>query len=225
MKKIFGFLKKNRVTVGIVTIALVTLLLFKANNINIKRNAELLRKTELAELKAFITDSISISNSRIEIFKMDSLKAAEDIKIKEASHQAELFKAQAQKYKKNSSLLQSKIDTLLGKYEDSISGPCKEIVGIYKEQVFNLNFEIGALNGANNALEIKIGSLGKQLSFSNIQLVEKESIIVSKESLISAQKISNESLKKQLQKQNNFFNRNKFWIGAGLGVLGVLIVK
>jgi len=101
----------------------------------------------------------------------------------------------------------------------------EEIVGAYKEQVFNLNFEIGALNGANNALEIKIGSLGKQLSFSNIQLVEKESIIVSKESLISAQKISNESLKKQLQKQNNFFNRNKFWIGAGLGVLGVLIVK
>jgi len=44
--------------------------------------------------------------------------------------------------------------------------------------------------------------------------------------LLKVREDLNNDLKKQLTKQNNWFNKNKGWIGLGTGiVLGILITK
>lgn len=92
--------------------------------------------------------------------------------------------------------------------------------------VTSMQAEIDTINTENVLLNNKAESYSRQLYLCEKQSVLKDTVIMNKTSLLSETNRINDQLKKDLKRKNNWFNRNKIWLGVIAGAVGTwLIVK
>ena len=226
MIKTIEFIKKYWKWIVIGICGLLALILVTCSNYNYKQNQQILFQTELQNATATLRDSITDANNKKLIIFQDSIQKAEKAKVDAAKKRADQWEVKATKLDKQNQKLQNNVDSLLAEHGDSLSSDCKEIVGAYQEQVKGLKDENDALNEEINELDLALTADSTGWDSCNKESIIKDQTIKSKVDLLKVREDLNNDLKKQLAKQNNWFNKSKGWIGLGTGiVLGILIVK
>lgn len=226
MKQILDFFKKYWKTSAIISCVLLLTITLMCSNANFRNNQRILFQTELINAKETLRDSINEVNNKKLILFQDSVQKVEKIRSDAAKKRADQWEAKANKLDKQNQKLQNNVDSLLTQYGDSLDTNCTKVVTAYQEQVNGLKDEKDALNEEINELNLVVTADSVGLDACNKANIIKDQTIKSKVDLLKIREDLNKDLTKQLAKQNNWFNKNKVWIGLGTGLgLGILIVK
>lgn len=226
MKKILDFIKKYWKWVSIGLCGLLIFITFTCSNANYKQTQKLLFQTELQNATQTLRDSITDANNKQLIILQDSIQKIEKAKSDAAKKKADQWESKANGLNKQNQGLQKKVKDLLTQYGDSLDAGCIEVVNAYQNQVEGLIDENYALGEAVNELDLVVTADSIGWGSCNKENLIKDQTIKSKVDLLKVREDLNNDLKKQLTKQNNWFNKNKGWIGLGTGiVLGILITK
>lgn len=226
MKRTLNFLKKYWKTIAIVLSISTMFFVLKYTGDNIERTQKVLYETELKVAIARQADSINTARNIKEVARLDVLQKTYQAEVNAARAEVKVYQALANGYKKAADNSDKKVKELLIQYGDSINGPCREIVAAYHTTVTELTLAYDAKQEEVNELDIALtaDSLGWE-ECKQINIV-KDNTIASKETTLGEERQVNETLRKQLAKQDNFFNKNKTWIAGVCGfVLGVLLLK
>lgn len=226
MIKTIEFIKKYWKWIAVGLCGLLMLIMFTCGNANYRENQRLINQTELQNAVSTLRDSMTDANNKKLIVFQDSIQKAEKKKSVAAQKRADQWQAKANSLDKQNQKLQNNVDILMAQYGDSLDTDCKKVVQGYKEQVEGLKDENDALNEAVNELDLALtaDSIGWNSCIKENDI--KDQTIKSKVDLLKIREDLNKDLTKQLAKQNNWFNKNKVWIGLGTGLgLGILIVK
>jgi hypothetical protein len=128
-----------------------------------------------------------------------------------------IYKARAAEYKTESERLKHISDSLIDKY--GLDTICQKIVTAKQA-------EIDTLNVAVENIGQEAESYSQQLYLCEKSNILKDTVIMNKTDLINQTNELNNKLIKDLKNKNNWFNRNKIWIGVVAGAIGTfLIVK
>lgn len=226
MKHILTYFREHWRMIIVTLSFLIIFLVLQCTGNSIKNTQKVLYETELKVVIARQADSINTARNIKEVARLDSLQKTHQAEVTAAKTEANVYQALASGYKKEAEKSDKKVDDLLAQYGDSINEPCREIVAAYHTTVTELTLAYDAKQEEVNELNIALteDSIGWQ-ECKQVNIV-KDNTIASKETTLGEERQVNETLRKQLAKQNNFFNKNKTWIAGACGfILGVLLLK
>lgn len=202
-------------TIQIILVILIGLfLVFFITDELSQRNRE--EKQEVINAQAErirIIDSLQTIYKFSEIVKLDSLK--KDFKLRQdiAGIETRYWKSEAERQKKSAIRAQLRADSLA-----STKPECSDIAEAYIQVIDTLKEENNSLSLQAESLTLESSLCSKTLAITEKQLNLTHSIVLMKDSTIQKQQFLNESLIKELNRQQNWWNRNKFWVGGGMGV-------
>ena len=215
------FFRKYGVQVALVAIILLFVIFNFVSTCNSKHAAKTLTQTELNDALAHQRDSITSANLQLENVKIDSTRSVEARKTKTAEQAAQIHAGTANKFKSKANKLQSELDSL-----KAINAPCEQQLTKCEETSDNLYKVIAQNDSTIEDIGREAEGYSRQLYLCDSQRKNDSILIQSKISLISETDRINGQLRKELQRKNSWFERNKLWIGVVVGVVGtVLVVK
>jgi len=204
---------KNWIRTNIIAIIVVLALLFVIllQKCGVKHTENVINQTEIQQAVNQVKDSLQSLHYIELIANYKSGQDAEAKKTIEVKRKLAQIKISASELKfKNDSLkkLIPVTDTL-----------CNTVVG-------SMQAEIDTIKAENVLLDIEAESYSRQLYLCEKQSYLKDTVILNKIDLINRSNDLNRKLSKELKAKNNWFNRNKIWIGVVVGSVGTfLIVK
>lgn len=166
-------------------------------------------------------DSMKSAYYRIENEKIDSVKAVEALKTKQAIAKAVQSSTIASKALSRANLLQRENDSLKG-----VNAPCEAQLEKSEEVNQELRIVIAQNDTTIESLGREAESYSRQLYLCEKQNLNSTTLLANKDKTIISLNQINTALSGDLKRKNNWFNRNKLWIGFGLGLTGgILLVK
>ena len=200
---------------------LILLIVNTAGNCTAKRNEKAVDTQSIEQVKQKAIDSTKTAEFRKYIAKQDSLQAVYDMQIAEARRGAAYWEEIANKRRVRADNAESRADSLA-----NVAGlECAEVVDAFR----SANSE---LKGENEALTNQITETEKEAQFwcekSESQEAENfllKGIIETKEMTILKQDETIFIYEKRLKRSNSWLNRNKHWLGLGIGLTGGLLIK
>lgn len=199
-------MKTKHIIIGIVALALFIAGLYLGTKVNRPVTDESIRR-------AILIDSIQSASIKSENARIDSIRTEESKKTEQYKSEAIYWKTEAGKYKKSAAVLRSDLDNFIAAYKkDTLaqSEECDQIITSCNENIEVLNNENTALNKANEALNNEAEGYAKQLMYCDEQRRNDSIMLASKNAIIASF---------QPPKQT-WFERNKFWVGLGIGIVG-----
>lgn len=157
-------------------------------------------------------DSLKTVYFKLENDKIDSVKAVEAIKTKQAEYKAQKHAVSALKYLANANKLQNELDSL-----KTINAPCETQLDKCEDTNQSLRKVIAENDTTIENLGQEAEGYSKRLYLCEKQNFNSSVLILDKDKSILSLNQINESLTDNLKRKNNWFNRNKLWIGFGLG--------
>lgn len=215
-------MKNIKSILAIIGVLLLILLIVNfAGNCTAKRNEKAVDTQTIEEVKQKAIDSTKTAEFRKSIAKQDSLQAVYDMQIAEAKRGAAYWEGIANKRRVRADNAESRADSLA-----NVAGlECAEVVDAFR----SANSE---LKGENEALTNQITETEKEAQFwcekSESQEAENfllKGIIETKEMTILKQDETIFIYEKRLKRSNSWLNRNKHWLGLGIGLTGGLLIK
>ena len=140
------------------------------------------------------------------------------------------FKAGQDKEKKNTVSIQVELDKTKRNYSqvkhraDSLQRLVPESDTTCIKALTAKQAQIDTLDHENVLLDQEAESYSKRLYLCEQQSMVKDTIITNKTSAITETTRINETLINQLRKKDNWFERNKIWIGVVAGATGVFVL-
>jgi hypothetical protein len=199
---------------------IVLLLLFSIISVcTSNRNDKVITQSELNSALANQKNRLKTYYLKLENKHLDSLMNVESAKIKKAEIKASKHAEIANKYFVIAKQQQRQLDSL-----KNISAPCSEQLSKCIETNSTLNNVIAENDTTIESLGQEAESYSRKLYLSEKQNLNLNVTVLSKDSTIFSINEINQNLTKQLKKNNSWFNRNKLWIGFGLGVIGTALI-
>lgn len=200
---------------------LILLIVNTAGNCTAKRNEKAVDTQTIEQVKQKAIDSTKTAEFRKSIAKQDSLQAVYDMQIAEAKRGAAYWEGIANKRKARADNAEARADSLA-----NVAGlECAEVVDAYR----SANSE---LKGENEALTNQITETEKEAQFwceksesQDDEIFLLKGIIETKEMTILKQDETIFIYEKRLKRSNSWLNRNKHWLGLGIGLTGGLLIK
>jgi len=199
-------MKTKNIIIGVVALILFILGLFLGIRINRPETDENIKRM-------ILMDSIQSVLMLRENTRIDSIRVSESEKTEQYKLEATHWKSEASKHKKSAAVLQEKLSELIIVYKNDTlvqSEECDHIITACNENIDMLNNENSALYKANEALSKEAFGYSTQLLYCDEQRRNDSIMLVSKNAIIASV---------QPNKQN-WLQRNKFWVGLGVGVVG-----
>jgi hypothetical protein len=202
-----NFIKNNIIQIIVILILVFVIFLQKCG---VKRTNNVINNSGLQQTVNHVKDSLNSIHYNELIENYEAGKKAEAVNT-------EIYKNKASKYKTESERLKHISDSLIAKYP--IDTTCKKIVTAKQA-------EIDTLNVAVENIGQEAESYSRQLYLCEKGSILKDTVIMNKTDLINQTNELNNKLTKELKAKNNWFNRNKIWLGVAAGAIGTfLIVK
>ena len=199
---------------------IVLLLLFSIISVcTSKKNDKVITQSELNSALSNQKNNLKTYYLKLENKHLDSLMKVESAKIKNAEIKAAKHAETANKYIIIAKKQQKQLDSL-----KIVSAPCSEQLSKCIETNSTLNNVIAENDTTIESLGQEAESYSIKLYLSEKQNLNLNVTVLSKDSTIFAINEINQNLTKQLKKNNNWFNRNKLWIGIGLGAAGTAFI-
>jgi predicted RNase H-like nuclease (RuvC/YqgF family) len=202
-----NFIKNNIIQIIIILILVFVIFLQKCG---VKRTNNVINNSGLQQTVNHVKDSLNAIHYNELIANYEAGKKAE-------ANNTAIYKEKAASYKTESERLKHISDSLIEKYH--IDTICQKIVT-------SKQAEIDTLNVAVENIGQEAESYSRQLYLCEKSSILKDTIIMNKTDLINQTNELNSKLTKELKEKNNWFNRNKIWLGVAAGAIGTfLIVK
>ncbi len=200
---------------------LILLIVNTAGNCTAKRNEKAVDTQTIEQVKQKAIDSTKTAEFRKSIAKQDSLQAVYDMQIAEARRGAAYWEGIANKRRVRADNAEARADSLA-----NVAGlECAEVVDAFR----SANSE---LKGENEALTNQITETEKEAQFwceksesQDDEIFLLKGIIETKEMTILKQDETIFIYEKRLKRSNSWLNRNKHWLGLGIGLTGGLLIK
>lgn len=200
---------------------LILLIVNTAGNCTAKRNEKAVDTQSIEQVKQKAIDSTKTAEFRKSIAKQDSLQAIYDMQIAEARRGAAYWEGIANKRRVRADNAESRADSLA-----NVAGlECAEVVDAFR----SANSE---LKGENEALTNQITETEKEAQFwceksesQDDEIFLLKGIIETKEMTILKQDETIFIYENRLKRSNSWLNRNKHWLGLGIGLTGGLLIK
>lgn len=178
-----------------------------------KRKEKQLETAIISNLRASITDSIKTYMNLQKIVEIEAVKATEAQKTELAKKEAESWKTKVEVYKKENNKLKQKADSLV------ITKPeCKDIADAYTEVIDSLEKQSTAQDSLCAITEMEAKSFEYRLLLTEQQLGITKNIVSQKDSTLRIKENLIRIYEKQAKK--TWWNKNKFWVGLGAGMIG-----
>lgn len=215
-------MKNIKSILAIIGVLLLILLIVNfAGNCTAKRNEKAVDTQTIEQVKQKAIDSTKTAEFRKSIAKQDSLQAVYDMQIAEAKRGAAYWEGIANKRRVRADNAESRADSLA-----NVAGlECAEVVDAFR----SANSE---LKGENEALTNQITETEKEAQFwceksesQDDEIFLLKGIIETKEMTILKQDETIFIYEKRLKRSNSWLNRNKHWLGLGIGLTGGLLIK
>jgi hypothetical protein len=215
-------MKNIKSILAIIGVLLLILLIVNfAGNCTAKRNEKAVDTQSIEQVKQKAIDSTKTAEFRKSIAKQDSLQAVYDMQIAEAKRGAAYWEGIANKRRVRADNAESRADSLA-----NVAGlECAEVVDAFR----SANSE---LKGENEALTNQITETEKEAQFwceksesQDDEIFLLKGIIETKEMTILKQDETIFIYEKRLKRSNSWLNRNKHWLGLGIGLTGGLLIK
>ena len=215
------FLKKNWRVLIYTVCSFALIILVSANIYQRATGNKRINNAELADLRTSVVDSVKTIVNKQKLSEIDSIKRVEAVKTFRYRTDALYWKGVAQSNAKAAYRSKLKADSLA-----KTKPECADVAEAYQVTVDSLTQENIALDKVNEALDNEAESYSTRLYLTEKQLKISEEIIASKDSVIAIKNNLIFLQQKQLKKENNWWNKGKFWLGFGAGFIsGVLIAK
>ena len=185
-----------------------------------KKSEKIITETELKTALIKQEQQLKTAFLKVELSKIDSLKKVETLNTEAARLEVNKHAALAKLYLKKANALQAKFDSL-----KTVGSPCDEQLDTCEQ----INKELIKVINENDTT---IESLGKEAeSYSNrLYLAEQQNFsyyvtLIETDKRINDLANENIVLIADLKRKNNWFNRNKIWLGLGVGFFSGIIIK
>ena len=171
---------------------------------DVKHTDNVINGSELSTAINHVKDSLKTLHYQELIANYKAGQQAEAIKTVAYKHRAAGYKTELERLKHIS-------DSLIEIYP--IDTICRKIVSAKQA-------EIDTLNASIELIGQEAESYSKQLYLCDKASIIKDTIIIGKTELIQKQQLINDKLLKELKGKQNWFERNKLWIGVVAGAVG-----
>lgn len=224
MEKIKIFVIKYWKVISVVLCILTMIIITIVGNTNFHKNQRLIFETELINSKETLRDSMISANNVYVKHVTDSIQKSEKIISDSVKKKVNELQKESNKLVKQNKVLEDVVDSLLNRYGDSLDVNCNKVIYAYQKQVNGLKTDIFVLNKI--LLQLRIISVAdsigwaacKEQNISNIKTIDsKNNLLVTRDNVIT-------DLSKQLSRQNGWLNKNKGWIGIGIGIIGGIVI-
>ena len=206
-------IKKYRIQIITATAIVILFTIVVVSLHEQKRKEKQLETAIISNLRASITDSIKTYMNLQKIVEIEAIKAQEEKKTDEAKRDAPKWKKTVEFYKKENIKLKSTADSL------AITKPeCKDIADAYTEVIDSLEKQSIAQDSLCAITKMEAKSYEYRLLLTEQQLGITKNIVSQKDSTLRIKENLIRIYEKQAKK--TWWNKNKFWVGLGAGMIG-----
>ena len=204
---------KNVISYLLIGISLILVIIYVGGRCSDAKTDEVVHNAEIIQSNALLKDSLITYYSNLQREREDSIQAYYYTLLEQSTTVSDKHKETAKKQAKTANYYKHIADSLAAIAPDT----CKKVVEAYVKANETLQGENKSLNEAIVFIENNVIYWKKISESKERELFTADSLIIKKTNTINELSIQNENLLHELNKDDNLWNKSKFWIGFGLG--------